>query len=197
MCCTGRPTKYIGTYLLRFARFKTRLLLLLNRLLRFVQHNDLSHSSSGLSDLASRTFRRTLDSYRTAVLSCLNTVYHDIYGDSEKDLLTIPGMPLLTVESCVSIYERGIVSPQTFAEMMCNATNTSTNMIDTQRLQLCDNHFLSLMKLEEQQTKANVDATRQGSAANQVKSAESGQQVSKKMRIANARTSSVGSSEAN
>jgi len=151
---------------------------------RSILMNDLAHSSAGLSDLASATFRRTIDSYRVAVLNCLNEIYREIYKDDEvEDILNIPGLPLLTVEAVVAVYERGVINADTMSEWMCNALNASPNHIDPARVKLLDKHFMAMLALEEQQTEANLASTTVTAKQAQVKEAESGQQTSKKMRI--------------
>jgi hypothetical protein len=164
---------------------------------RSILMNDLAHSSDGLSDLASATFRRTIDSYRTAVLNCLNEVFKEIYkDDDQEDILNIPGMPLLTVESVVAVYERGCISADTMAKYMMNALNASPNDIDAARVKKLDEHFLSMLEMEEQQTESNIAATNVTAAQTKAKEAESGQQTSKKMRIELDRTSKVGGGNA-
>jgi hypothetical protein len=158
--------------------------------------NDLAHSSAGLSDLASATFRRTIDSYRVAVLNCLNEVFREIYKDDQEDILNIPGLPLLTIEGVVAVYERGVINADTMAKFMCNAMNCSPNEIDHSRVKVMDEHFLAMMKLEEQQTEANVASTSVTAKQQQAKEAESGQQTSKKMRIEMDRQGKIGSGNA-
>ena len=150
---------------------------------RSILMNDLAHSSAGLSDLASATFRRTIDSYRTAILNCLNDIFREIYKDDQEDILNIPGLPLLTIEGVVAVYERGVINAETMANFMCNAMNCSPNEIDHSRVKVMDEHFLAMMKMEEQQTEANLASTTVTAKAQQAKEAESGQQTSKKMRI--------------
>lgn len=164
---------------------------------RSILMNDLAHSSAGLSDLASATFRRTIDSYRTAVLNCLNEIYREIYKDEEQeDILNIPGLPLLTVESVVAVYERGVISPSTMAEWMCNALNASKNFIDEERVKKMDDLFIQKAETEAKQLESNVAATNVTAQEKQAKDAESGQGVSKKMRIELERTSKVGGGNA-
>jgi len=164
---------------------------------RSILMNDLAHSSAGLSDLASATFRRTIDSYRSAVLNCLNQVYRDIYGDDEQEnILNIPGMPLLTVESVVAVYERGVISPETMAKYMMNALNASPNDIDDARVKQMDDLFIQKAETEAQQLESNVAATNVTAKQQQAKEAESGQQTSKKMRIELERTAKVGGGNA-
>ena len=164
---------------------------------RSILMNDLAHSSAGLSDLASATFRRTIDGYRTAVLVCLNEVYREIYKDSEQeDILNIPGMPLLTVESVVAVYERGVINAPTMAKWMCNALNASPNEIDDARVKKMDQLFIQKAETEAQQLESNVAATNVSAAQIQAKEAESGQQTSKKMRIELDRQSKIGKGNA-
>jgi len=164
---------------------------------RSILMNDLAHSSAGLSDLASATFRRTIDGYRVAVLNCLNEIYREIYKDDEQeDILNIPGLPLLTVESIVAVYERGVINAPTMARFMCNALNCSPNEIDDKRVSEMDDHFMAMMKMEEMQTEANVASTTVTAKQQQAKEAESGQQTSKKMRVEMERTGKVGGGNA-
>jgi hypothetical protein len=164
---------------------------------RSILMNDLAHSSAGLSDLASATFRRTIDGYRTAVLNCLNEIFKEIYkDDNQEDILNIPGLPLLTIEGVVAVYERGVISADTMAKYMINALNASPNDIDSKRVKVMDEHFLAMMKMEEMQTEANVASTTVTAKQQQVKEAESGQQTSKKMRVEMERTGKIGSGNA-
>ena len=164
---------------------------------RSILMNDLAHSSSGLSDLASATFRRTIDGYRTAVLNCLNDIFVEIYGnDDNNNALNIPGLPLLTIEGVVAVYERGVINAETMAIFMCNAMNCSPNEIDHKRVKVMDDHFLAMMKMEEMQTEANVASTKVTAKQSQVKDAESGQGTSKKMRVEMERTGKIGSGNA-
>ena len=182
-----------------------------------------AHSSAGLSDLASRTFRRTIDSYKTAVLVCLNSIYKEIYGEDQSDILNIPGQPLLyvvnkrflfflaltfdfridppppppppknrTVEGVVAIYERGCISAETMARFMMNSVNASPNDIETTRVKLLDKHFIKMLEVQASQAEANVASTEVTAGQKREKDAESGQGISKKMRIALERTSHVG-----
>ena len=116
------------------------------------------------------------------MLVCLNQVYKEIYGDDEEDVLNIPGMPLLTVEGVVAIYERGCISAETMAEFMMNSVNASKNVIDKERVKKLDEHFLKMLEMQEQQTESNIAATNVTAQQKQQKDAQSGQGLSKKMR---------------
>lgn len=164
---------------------------------RSILMNDQAHSSSGLSDLASRTFRRTVDSYKVAILSVLNEIFRTIYGEAE-DLLNIPGMPLVTVEGAVALYERGVFGADVMAKYLMNGINASQNDIDFGRVKLLDEHFLRMIQLQREQAEVNIKATQQ--TATQHDAAESGvtsgQGISKRMRIERERAPEVASGNA-
>ena len=159
---------------------------------RSILMNDLAHSSAGLSDLASATFRRTIDGYRTAVLNCLNEIFREIYKDDSEDLLNIPGLPLLTVEAIVAVYEMGVISPDTMAKYMMNALNAAPSDIDPERVKKMDELFIKKAEMEATQIESNIAATNVTAKAQQVKDAESGQGKSKKMRVELDRQSKIG-----
>ena len=160
---------------------------------RSILMNDLAHSSSGLSDLASATFRRTIDGYRTAVLNCLNDIFVEIYGNVEQEnMLNIPGMPLLTVEAIVAVYEMGVVNADTMAKYMCNALNASPNDIDPERVKKMDKLFIKKAEMEAEQIESNIAATNVTAQAQQATDSESGQGKSKRMRVELDRQSKIG-----
>ena len=105
-------------------------------------------------------------------------------------------MPLLTVESVIAVYERGVINPETMAKYMMNALNASPNDIDESRLKQMDGLFIQKAETEAQQLESNVAATNVTAKQQQAKDAESGQGVSKKMRIELERTAKVGGGNA-
>jgi len=161
---------------------------------RSILHNDMSHSSAGVSDLAARQYRRTVDGYRNAILIALNNIYSTIYGDDHDDLLSIPGVPLLTVESVLAVYERGVIGPEKMAKFMCAALNISENDIDESRVEEFDQYFKQQLQVEMQQAETNVAATAVGSSVKREADREAGKQsLSKKVKIEMERTSKTGS----
>jgi hypothetical protein len=100
------------------------------------------------SNVKTTTFRRTVDSYKEALLVVLNDIYHEIYKTTE-DLLSLPGAPLVDPELVLTAYDRGVIDGEVMQRYMMRAMNASQNDASAERMQQFDKHHVKTLMENE------------------------------------------------
>lgn len=115
--------------------------------------------SSNDVDNANITFRRTVDSFKAELTRMLNIAYCDVYRVPEGNL-SLPGIPLTSVNTIQHLYNEGIINKKTQAKYLIRAAGASEKDIDMSRMTEMDDLFMQRKKNEIQQrcnTEENVD----------------------------------------
>ena len=107
-----------------------------------------AEASQAGSQNKATTFRRTVDSYKTALLGVLNDVYREIYK-SDQDVLSLPGAPLIEPELVLTAYDRGCINGDVMQRYMMRAMNASQNDADLDRMSKFDAHHVKCMMENE------------------------------------------------
>ena len=103
-----------------------------------------SDATTAGSEIKATSFRRTVYSYKTALLTVLNEVYREIYKNDE-DVLSLPGAPLIEPELILTAYDRGCINGNVMQRYMMRAMNASHNDADPARIKKFDKHHVECM----------------------------------------------------
>lgn len=117
-------------------------------------------AQSAQSESQNETFRRTVDTYKGAVLRVFKIIYTEIFGQQEQ--ITLPGVAVTALEDIYSAYDRGVIGADTMGGFVMRSMNTSKDNIDTARLQKFDKHHVSTImenKVPQDLSKGAVDKT--------------------------------------
>lgn len=112
------------------------------------------------SESQNETFRRTVDTYKRAVLRAFSTVYSEVFGKEEN--ITLPGVAVTALEDIYSAYDRGVIGADTMGEFVMRSMNTSNHNIDNERLHKFDKHHVTTImenKVPQDLSKGAVDKT--------------------------------------
>ena len=113
------------------------------------------------SESQNETFRRTVDTYKNAVLNVFRAVYKEIYGSSTETIM-LPGLSITALEDIYSAYDRGVIGADTMGEFVMQSINATRDKIDATRLSKFDKHHVeTIMKNDVPQdlSKGAVDTT--------------------------------------
>lgn len=110
----------------------------------------------------SETFRRTVDSYKAAVLRMMNQIYTEIFQDNKNERMHLPGKAISALSDILTVYDRGIINGETMARYCQRSMGVSVNDVDRKRVGKFDKHHVdTIMKnpVPQELSRATVDTS--------------------------------------